>query len=123
MMNERIITIIIIIIIIIIIMTLFRCHVYLAGQRPTNLGHHLYHSKVDRDLSHDRHIHIDTDMSPRAYSLMSLSEEMQSLTICRCKSKGSTFSLIILRPQVLVRPGIKPKPPESIDCHLTNKAN
>ena len=48
---------------------------FLAGQRPTNLGHHLYHSKVDEDLSHDRHTHINTDMSPRAYSLTSSSEK------------------------------------------------
>ena len=27
----------------------------LAGQRPTNLGHHLYHSEMDRDLSYDKH--------------------------------------------------------------------
>ena len=40
-------------------MTLFRCEAYLAGQKPANLGHHLYHSKVDRsrDLSHDRDTH------------------------------------------------------------------
>ena len=25
-----------------------------AGTRPTNWEHHLYHSKVDEDLSHDR---------------------------------------------------------------------
>ena len=30
---------------------------YLAGQRPTNWGHHFYHSKLDGDLSHDRHTH------------------------------------------------------------------
>ena len=53
-------SLIIIIIITIMIMTLFRRQVYLAGQRPTNLGHHFYHSKVDGDLSHDRHTHINT---------------------------------------------------------------
>ena len=42
------------------IMTLFWCQVYLAGQKPTN-WEHLYHSKVDGDLSYDRHTHIDTD--------------------------------------------------------------
>ena len=46
---------IIIIIIIVIMMTLFRCPIYLASQRPTNWGHHLYHSKVDGDLSHEGH--------------------------------------------------------------------
>ena len=34
-------------------MTLFRCKVYLAGQRTTNWGRHLYPFKVDGDLSHD----------------------------------------------------------------------
>ena len=42
------------------IMTLFRRQVCLASQRPINLGHHFYHSKVDGDLSHDRHTHINT---------------------------------------------------------------
>ena len=32
-------------------------------------GHHLYRSKVDGDLLHDRHTHINTDMSLSAYSL------------------------------------------------------
>ena len=41
----------------------FRCQIYLAGQRPTNWGHHLYHSKVDGDLSHDRHTHKHTYVS------------------------------------------------------------
>ena len=49
----------------------------LAGLRPTNWGHHLYHSKVDRDLSHDRHTHINTDISLRAYGLRSLSQIVQ----------------------------------------------
>ena len=52
-----IIIIIIIITIIIIIMTLFRCQVYLADQRPITCGHHLYHSKMDGDFSHDKHTH------------------------------------------------------------------
>ena len=48
-------------------MTLFRCKVvYLAGQRPTNWGHHFYHSQVDGDLSHDKQIHTQTQKSLRA---------------------------------------------------------
>ena len=35
----------------------------------------------------------------------------EGLTICRCYSKGSTFSSIILRPSVLVWPGIESEPP------------
>ena len=57
-------------------MTLFRCQlIYLAGRRPTNWGHHLYHSKVDGGLSYDRQIHTQTQKSPRAYGLTSLSEK------------------------------------------------
>ena len=36
-------------------MTLFRGQIYLAGKRPINWGHHLYHSKVNGDLSKDTH--------------------------------------------------------------------
>ena len=60
----------------IIIMTLFRCQViHLAGQKPTNWGHHLYHLYVDGDLSHDRQIHTQAQKSPRAYGLTSFSEK------------------------------------------------
>ena len=41
-------------------MTLFSCQVYLADQKPTNWGRHLYDSKVDRRLF-TGHSHIDTD--------------------------------------------------------------
>ena len=53
-----------------ILSTLFRCQVF----QPTNWGHHLYRSKVNGDLSNDRHKHRNTDMSPRAYGLTYLSE-------------------------------------------------
>ena len=33
------------------------------------------------------------------------------LTICRCHSKGSPFSSVILRPCVFVGPGFNPRPP------------
>ena len=56
-------------------MTLYRCQIYLAGQRPTNWGHHLYHCKMDGDLLYDRHTLVNTDMSPRANGLTSLSEK------------------------------------------------
>ena len=62
----------------IIIMTLFRCKVHLAGQRPTNWEHHLYHTKVEEELSHDSHTthtHRNRYMSPRAYGLTSSFEK------------------------------------------------
>ena len=41
----------------IMILTYLGVNSFLAGQRPTNWRHHLYHFKVDGDLSHDRHKH------------------------------------------------------------------
>ena len=38
-------------------------------------------------------------------------EDAKVLIVCRCWNKGSTFSSVILRPWVLVRPGIEPWPP------------
>ena len=69
-------------------MTLFRCQIYLAGQRPTNWGHHLYHSKskVDGDFSPDRHTHINTDMSVfegLRFNVL-ISRRRENLTVFRC---------------------------------------
>ena len=36
---------------------------------------------------------------------------LECLTVCRCYNKGSTFSSVISRPWVLVRPGLNPRPP------------
>ena len=52
MMMMMMIIIILIIIIIIIATTLFRCQVFHLAKK---LGHHLYHSKLNGDLSHDTH--------------------------------------------------------------------
>ena len=38
-------------------------------------------------------------------------EDLKVLTICRCNYKGSTFSSVILRPWVLVRPESNSRPP------------
>ena len=45
---------------------LFRCQMYLAGQKPTNWGHCLYHYNVDGDISQDRQTHtqIHTSRGP-----------------------------------------------------------
>ena len=53
--------------------------IYLAGQRPTNWRHHLYHSKVDGDLSHDRHIHINPKKTQRSNHLQMLEQRQQLL--------------------------------------------
>jgi len=46
------------------------------------------------------------ETGPTVYRLYP--RRLESLTICRCHYKGSTFSSIILRPQVLVWLGFEP---------------
>ena len=48
---------------------------------------------------------------------------LESLTICRCHYKGSTFFSVIQRPSVLVRPGFEPATSRSADRCSTNWAN
>ena len=43
------------------------------------------------------------------------SEQWKSCTSCRCYSKGSKFSSVILRPWVLVQPGFEPTTSRSAD--------
>ena len=47
---------------------------------------------------------------------------LESLTICRCYYKGSTFFSVI-RPWVLVRPGFEPATSRSADWCSPNRAN
>ena len=47
-------------------------------------------------------------MVVRTYSFSSISEKTRKSNCCRCHYKGSTFSLVILRPWVLVRLGFEP---------------
>ena len=48
---------------------------------------------------------------------------LESLTVCRCHCKGSTFSSVILRPWVLVLPGFEPTTFRSADPRPPNWAN
>ena len=48
---------------------------------------------------------------------------LEFLTIHRCLNKGSTFSSVILRPWVLVRPGFEPTTSRKAYRRLTNWAN
>ena len=48
---------------------------------------------------------------------------LESLTVCRCHYKGSTFFSFILRPWVLVQPGFKPATSCSADWCSPNWAN
>ena len=48
---------------------------------------------------------------------------LECLTICRCHDKGSTFSSVILRPWVLVRPRFELTTSRSAGRRSTNWAN
>ena len=48
---------------------------------------------------------------------------LESLPVCRCLYKGSTFSSVISRPWVLVRPGLEPAASRTADRRLSNWAN
>ena len=48
---------------------------------------------------------------------------LESLTVCWCHYKGSTFFSVILRPWVFVRPGFEPVTARSADRKSPNWAN
>ena len=52
-----------------------------------------------------------------------LSEKTRMSNLCRCHNKGSTLSSVILRPSLLIRPGIEPATSRSADRRLSNWAN
>ena len=109
--------IIIIIIIMIIIKTLFSCQVYLAGQRPTNRGHHLYHSTVDGDISHDKHT------SPRAYGLTSLSEKTRRFNHLQMLKQRQHLLLNYFKTLSVGPDGNRTRASRTRDWHLTNQTN
>ena len=87
-------------------------HIYLAGQRPTNWGHHFYHSKMDGDLSHGRQIHTQTQKSPSAYGLTSFSEKTRKsyhLQLLEQIKAAPSPQLFKDPARVLVQPGIEPE--------------
>ena len=102
-----------------IIITSFRCQVYLTGERPTYWGHHFYHSKVEGDMSHDKHTHIKTDTSLRANGLTKtrrpnhfhMLEQRQHLLL-------SYFKTLSVGPA-----GNRTRASRTTDWRLTNKAN
>ena len=128
-------------------MTLFRCQVYLAVQRPTNWGHHLQLSKVVGDVPYVRHKH--RYVSEDLYGLTSLSEKTrkscqlqmleqrqyllncyncyntlnEGLTICRSQIKGSTLLLNYFKTLSSGPAANRTRASCTIDWHLTNQAN
>ena len=47
-------------------------------------------------------------------------KRLESLTVCRCHCKGSTFSSVILKTWVLVRPAFEPATSRSADSRSPN---
>ena len=94
-------------------------HIYLVGQRPTNLGHHLYHSKVDGDLSHDRQINTQTK-SPRAYGLTSFSEKTRKSNLLQILEQMQHFLFNYFKTLSVGPAGNRTRASRTIDWHPTN---
>ena len=70
----------------------------------------LYDKRVGSFTSPANHFNTE-DAGDGACGLYSVSERRESLTNCWRNYKGSTFSSVILRPWVLVRPESNSRPP------------
>ena len=102
-------------------MNLFRYQViYLAGQRLTNWGHHLYHSKVDGNFSHDRQIHTKTQKSPRAYGLTSISEKTRKFNHLQLLEQRQHLLLNYFKILSVGPAGNRTRASCTIAWHLTN---
>ena len=107
--------------IIIIIITIYLgVKSYLAGQRPTCWGHHLYHPKVDGDLSHDRHTHINTHTSSRIYGLTSLSEKTRKSNYLQMLEQREHFLLNYFKTLSVGPAENRTRASRTIDWYLTN---
>ena len=93
---------------------------YLAGKRPTNWGHHLYHSKVDGVLSHYRHKYINTDMSPRAYGSTSLSEKTRKSNHLQMLEQRQHLLLDYFKTPSVGPAGNRTRASRTADWRLTN---
>ena len=79
-----------------------------------NWGHHLYHSKVDGGVSHDRQIHTQTRKSPRANGLSCFSEKTR---------KSDHLQMLEQRQHLLLNYFKTPRASCKADWHLTNYAH
>ena len=105
-----------------------RCHPYPIPQ-PTKVGHTtgVYDAYSFRTamwvLLHPTRTNQwkCCEMGPMVFR--PYPRRLESLIICRCHYKGSTFFSVILRPWVLVRAGFEPATCRSADQHSPNWAN
>ena len=81
----------------------------------------LYKKWVGSLTPHSIYICKGCEIGPVVYS--PYPRRLESLTVCRCLYKGSTFFSVISRPWVLGQPGFEPMASHSADWHLSNWAN
>ena len=62
---------------------------------------------IDINPSKKKKIRAVEELWGWTYSFCFYLRRLECLTFCRCHDKGSTFSSVILRPWVLVRPGFE----------------
>ena len=82
------------------------------GVRP------LFFSNSSVGSSHKSHISVSAVRRDLRFFV-----RLESLTVCRCNYKGSTFLSVIWRPWVLVRPGFEPVTSRSADMRSPSWAS
>ena len=102
-------------------MTLFRCQViYLAGQKPTNWGHHLYTSLRWTETFHMTDKHTQTQKSSRAYGLTSFSEKTRKSNHLQMSEQRQHFLLNYFKTLSVGPAGNRTQASRTIDWYLTN---
>ena len=81
----------------------------------------LYEQCVGSLMSHRICMCKGCEMGPMVYHPHL--RRLESLTVCRCYYKGSTFSSVIWRPWLLVQPRFEPMTSRSADGRLSHWAN
>ena len=92
---------------------------------PGTIRSLLFANSVYRVLNvlHDRHMRVGQRFRPGKGLMPLIETRLERFTICRCHFKGITFSRVIYRPTLWVRPGFKPVAFRSVDRHLSDWAN
>ena len=103
-------------------------HAYETGISSAHLGlwlvyafTFLYEQCVGSLMSHRIYMCKGCEMGPMVYHPHP--RRLESLTVCRCHYKGSTFSSVIWRPWLLVQPKFEPMTSRSADGRLSHWAN
>ena len=103
-------------------------HAYETGISSAHLGlwlvyafTFLYEQCVGSLMSHRICMCKGCEMGPMVYHPHP--RRLESLTVCRCHYKGSTFSSVIWRPWLLVQSRFEPMTSRSADGRLSHWAN